>query len=68
MPGKLIVEPVVISVPDQKKQLYEEIDRLVDDARAKNEAARQHLERREWKAAVATLETVFHPVLRDEDL
>ncbi len=68
LPGKLIVEPVIVSVPDPKKQLYEEIDRLVDDARAKNEAARQHLERREWKSAVATLETVFHPVLRDEDL
>jgi formylglycine-generating enzyme required for sulfatase activity len=68
LPKRLIVESVVVSVTDQKKQLYEEIDRLVDDARAKNEAARQHLERREWKAAVATLETIFHPVMRDEDL
>ena len=67
LPRKLIVEPVVISVADQEKQLYDEIDRRFDDARAKNEAARQHLERREWKAAVATLETIFHPGMRDEE-
>jgi formylglycine-generating enzyme required for sulfatase activity len=68
LPKKLIVEPVVISVADQKKQLYDEIDRLVADAKAKNETARHQLDRREWKAAVATLETIFHPVMRDEDL
>ena len=68
LPGKLIVEPVVVSGADQKKQLYDEIDRLVNEARAKNKAARQHLEHREWKAAVATLDTIFHPVMRDEDL
>jgi formylglycine-generating enzyme required for sulfatase activity len=68
LPKKLIVEPVVISVADQEAQLYDEIDRRVDDARAKNETARQQLDRREWKAAVATLEAIFHPVMRDEDL
>jgi formylglycine-generating enzyme required for sulfatase activity len=68
LPRKLIVEPVVIIVPDQEKQLYDEIDRRVADARGKDEMARQQLERREWKAAVATLETIFHPVMRDEDL
>jgi formylglycine-generating enzyme required for sulfatase activity len=68
LPEKLIVKPDVISVPDQEKRLYQEIDRLVEDARAKNEVASQHLERREWKAAVATLESIFHPVMRDEDL
>jgi formylglycine-generating enzyme required for sulfatase activity len=68
LPKRLIVEPVVVSVADRELQLYEEIDRRVDDARAKNETARQQLDRREWKAAVATLETIFHPVMRDEDL
>ncbi len=48
--------------------LYDEIDRRVTDARTKNETARQQLERRQWKAAVATLESIFHPVMRDEDL
>jgi formylglycine-generating enzyme required for sulfatase activity len=68
LPKKLIVEPVVISASDQEKRLLDEIDRRVADARVKNETARQHLGRREWKEAVATLETIFHPVMRDDDL
>lgn len=68
LPKKLIVEPTVISVEDREKILYEEIDRRVADAKAKNETARQQLDRREWAAAVTTLESIFHPVMRSEDL
>ncbi len=68
LPKRLIVEPVVISVADREQQLYEEFDRRVEDARSKNEQARQQYDRREWKAATGTLETVFHPILRDQDL
>ncbi len=68
LPKKLVVEPVVVSAADQEIRLYEEIDRRVADAKSKNDTARKHLANREWAAAVKTLETVFHPVLRDEDL
>jgi len=68
LPKKLIVEPVVLNVEDQEKLLYEEIESRVADAKTKNETARQQLDRREWQAAVATLETIFHPIMREGDL
>ena len=68
LPKKLIVEPVVISVADEKQRLYDEIDRLSEEAKVKNETARQQAARREYDAAVKTLETIFHHIMRDEDL
>jgi ribosomal protein L7/L12 len=66
LPKKLIVEPITQAFLD--KQLYDEIDRRVADAKVKNEAARQQCDRREWNAAIATLESIFHPSMRDEVL
>jgi len=68
LPKKLISEPVVVSLADQNTRLFEEIDRRVADAKVKNSTAREQLNRREWAAAVTTLETIFHPIMRDEDL
>ncbi len=68
LPKKLIVESVVVSKEDHRKQLFTQIDRVAADAKTKNDTARQQLERREWAGAVKTLETVFHPVFRDADL
>ncbi len=69
LPKKLIAEPArPVSQVDLDKQLLTQIDAKAADAKAKNDAARQQLDRREWKAAVATLESIFHPAFRDADL
>lgn len=68
LPKELTGPTAVVSTIDSDKRLYEEIDRRVEDARRKNETARRQFDRREWVAAVATLESIFHPVMRDKDL
>jgi formylglycine-generating enzyme required for sulfatase activity len=68
LPQKLIVEPRVISVEDEEKGIYVEIERRFADAKIKNEIARQHPDRREYIDAVTTLETIPHPRMRDEDV
>jgi len=68
LPQNLVVEKVVVSVVDQRKQLYDEIDRLNEDAKVKNETARQQVLERKYGEAVATLDSIFHPVMRDPEL
>lgn len=53
LPKKLIAEPVVVSVVDREKQLFEELDRRVADVRPRNEKACQLFEVRRWKKAKA---------------
>ncbi|OWK43407.1 bifunctional serine/threonine-protein kinase/formylglycine-generating enzyme family protein [Fimbriiglobus ruber] len=71
LPKKLIAEPnkpAPVGGEYPEKLLYSEIDRYWKDAKSKNETARQQLDRGEWKAAIATLEAIFHPVMRDGEL
>ena len=68
LPKKLIVEPVVISAVDREKQLYDEFDRRVADADAKNEEARRLFAQRQWKQAREAMNRIFHPALRDREL
>ena len=68
LPKKLTAEPVVISQADVDKGLTAEFDAKFADADAKNAEARKQLDRREWAAAVATVESIFHPRMRDADL
>ncbi len=67
LPKKLVVEPGVISQVEHL-QLYTHFDAMAADAQTKHATAQQQLDRRDWKGAVATLESIFHPCLRDADL
>ena len=68
LPEKLIAKPVVVSVTDLRKKLHADISDCYSDADTKNATARQQLDRREWAAAVTTLESIFHERMRDRDL
>ena len=68
LPEKLVVKPVIVSVVDLELKLRDDITERFADADTKNETARQQLDRREWDAAVKTLESIFHIRMRDEDL
>ena len=68
LPEKLVAKPVAVSVADIKKKLHADITEQYSDADTKNATARQQLDRREWAAAVTTLESIFHERMRDRDL
>jgi formylglycine-generating enzyme required for sulfatase activity len=68
LPKKLLVDSIAIRNADQEKVLYQEMDRCWEEAKTKNETARQYSDRREWKMARDLLESIFHPVMRDEEL
>lgn len=68
LPKKLIAERIEVSAADREKRLYEEFDRRVADAEARNEEARRLFAQRQWKQAREVMDRIFHPVLRDREL
>ncbi len=67
LPKKLIAEPVPVDPREADRKLYAAIDARVADAQGKNDTARRLLDERKWREAVTVLESIFHPIMRDED-
>jgi formylglycine-generating enzyme required for sulfatase activity len=68
LPSQLIVAPEVVRVKtpaEEDAELRAKFDDKVQAAKHLNAEAQKFAEQRQWKQALASLERIFHPVLRD---